>query len=207
MEYLKGGKHMNRLHYQIHEETMYIVPVNNGGYIESRVGETYGGGIDCRLNPNKLIERNCRNHSQNYAARKDLTKTLTGITSKLPVIVDLFGAYIYFCTHSDRVAENNWFNIRHVQSYWNDGGMTRVQFSNNEERIIDISYASFNNQYLNALKLHYKFNQQKEKYQKKEMNMHFQYPTLGRGEVAQINETIYHSYINYINGLQIKDEV
>lgn len=125
MEYLKGGKHMNRLHYQIHEETMYIVPVNNGGYIESRVGETYGGGIDCRLNPNKLIERNCRNHSQNYAARKDLTKTLTGITSKLPVIVDLFGAYIYFCTHSDRVAENNWFNIRHVQSYWNDGGMTR----------------------------------------------------------------------------------
>ena len=98
---------MNRLHYQIHEDTMYIVPVNNGGYIESRIGEIYGGGIDCRLNPNKLIERNCRNHSQNYAARKDLTKTLTGITSKLPVIVDLFGAYIYFCTHSDRIAHSS----------------------------------------------------------------------------------------------------
>ncbi|MHC0552081.1 competence protein ComK [Salinicoccus sp. CNSTN-B1] len=198
---------MKRLHYQIHEETMYIVPVDNDGMIESRIGEAYGEGIECRLNPNKVIERNCRSHSQNYHARKDLSRTLTGISSKVPVIIDLFGSYIYFCTHSDRISENNLFNINHIQSYMNDEGMTRVLFSNNEERIIDISYTSFNNQYLNALKLHYKFNQQKEKYQKKEMSMQFQYPTMGRGEAARVNETIYHSYISYINGLEVKREV
>lgn len=198
---------MKRLHYQIHEETMYIVPVDNDGMIESRIGEAYGEGIECRLNPNKVIEKNCRSHSQNYHARKDLSRTLTGISSKVPIIIDLFGSYIYFCTHSDRISENNWFNINHIQSYMNDEGMTRVLFSNNEERIIDISYTSFNNQYLNALKLHYKFNQQKEKYQKKEMNMQFQYPTMGRGEAARVNETIYHSYISYINGLEVKREV
>ena len=125
---------MNRLQYQIHEETMYIVSVNNNGSIESRVGETYGDSLGCRLNPNKVIERNCRNHSQNYIARKDLTKSLTNITSKIPVIVDLFGAYIYFCTNSDRVQENNWFNIKHVQAYWDNNGMTRIQFSNRQPR-------------------------------------------------------------------------
>lgn len=198
---------MNRLQYQIHEETMYIVSVNNNGNVESRIGETYGDSLECRITPNKIIERNCRNHSQNYSARKDLSKTLTNITSKIPVIVDLFGVYIYFCTHSDRVHENNWFNIKHIQAYWDNKGMTRIQFSNNEELEVDISYSSFNNQYLNALKLHYRFNQQKEKYQRKEMGMNYQYPSMERRESVQINETIYHSYINYINGLQERGRV
>ena len=198
---------MNRLQYQIHEETMYITAFNNKSSIESTIGETYGDSLECRLTPNKIIERNCRNHSQNYASRKDLTKTLTNISSKIPVIIDLFGSYIYFCTHSDRVPENNWFNIKHIQSYWDDKGNTRVQFSNNEELEIDISYASFNNQYLNALKLHYRFNQQKERYQKKEMAMQFQYPAMANHEAAHVNETIYHSYINYINGMQSRNRV
>src|SRR5699024_6116620 len=98
---------MNRLQYQIHEETMYIVSVNNNGNTYSRIEESCGDSLVCWVNPNKVVKRNCRNQSQNYIARKGLTKSLTKSTSKMTVMVELFGSYIYFCTHSDGVHEIN----------------------------------------------------------------------------------------------------
>lgn len=191
---------MSRQHYIINDETMYIVAKFNGRYIESQVGELYGEPIECNAMPNKIIEQNCRYHFQTYTSRKELTRSLSGIRSKHPIILDLFGAYVYFCTHSDRVSENNWFNLKYIQSYYEYNGNTKIKFENNEEMEIDISYSSFNNQYLNAVKLHYKFGLAKEKNYRKNEEARMPYEH-GHQELQYINEAARDSYMNYIRGI------
>lgn len=189
-------------YYHIHDETMYMLSVENKGLTETRIGELYGSeSAACISSPNKIMERNCKQYSQSYPARKELTKKLTGLSAKVPVIIDLFGSIIFFCTHSDRVNENNWFNIKHIHSYRNYNGNTRVRFNNNEEIEVDISFTSFNNQYLNALKLHYKFNLEKEKYEYNEMakykNSSAGYHMDGAGD--KVSDVSYKAYLQYIS--------
>ncbi len=187
--------------YHIHDETMYMLSVENKGLTETRIGELFGSeSAVCLLSPNKILERNCKQYSQSYPARKELTKKLTGLSAKLPVIIDLFGSIIFFCTHSDRVNENSWFNIKYIHSYRNYNGNTRVRFNNNEEIEVDISFTSFNNQYLNALKLHYKFNLEKEKYEYNEIakykNNSAGYYMEGAGD--KVSDVSYKAYLQYM---------
>lgn len=192
---------MKRQHYLINDDTMYLLPVDDGGLTESRIGMIYGESIRCIDSPNKVIDRNCRHHLYSYQARKEFTKALTGMGSKLPIIIDYSGSLIFFCTHSDRVANNNWFNIRHIHSYWNSGGKTRIRFENNEEIEVDISFSSFNNQYLNALKLHYRFSLVLERAQNNNTATSYQYPKLdadyinkNRNIAAEPPNRIYMNY-------------
>ena len=145
---------MTRQHYTINDNTMYVVAKEDGRYVESTICELYGDPIKCLRSPNKVIEYNCKLHSQSYSARKELSRSLTEIRSKHPIIIDLFASYIYFCTHSDRVQANSWFNLKYIQNYYPYRGQTLVKFENNEELVVDISYASYNKQYLNAVKFH-----------------------------------------------------
>lgn len=187
--------------YHIHDETMYMLSVGNKGLTETRIGELFGGeSAVCLSSPNKIMERNCKQYSQSYPARKELTRKLTGLSAKLPIIIDLFGSIIFFCTHSDRVNENSWFNIKHIHSYRDYNGNTRVRFNNNEEIEVDISFTSFNNQYLNALKLHYKFNLEKEKYEFSEMAKYKNNSAGYYRDTAgdRISDVSYKAYLQYI---------
>ena len=198
------GGHMTRQQYIMNDETMYIVAKPNGRYVESSIAELYGDPILCLKSPNKIIEYNCKYHSQNYVSRKDLTKGLTDIRAKHPIIVDLFASYIYFCTHSDRVMENSWFNLKYIKRYYEYRGMTKVIFENNEELKVNISYSSFNNQYLNAVRLYYKFTLEKEKYYKKSHNQtitYEQFQTDESHEVNYINEAARAAYKKYMRGI------
>lgn len=195
-----GRESMSRQHYIINDETMYIVAKSLGRYTESLIGELYGEPIECLSIPNKVLEHNCKYHFQTYASRKDLTRSLSGIRSKHPIILDLFGSYIYFCTHSDRVNENSWFNLRYIDSYYDYNGNTKIKFENNEEMEIDISYSSFNNQYLNAVKLHYKFNLAKEKTYRKDEASKFSYEQQHQ-EMQYINEAARETYLKYMRGI------
>lgn len=194
---------MTRQQYVITDETMYIVARRNGYLIESTVGELYGDSIECLDIPNKIVEQNCKYHSQSYASRKDLTRNLSNVKSKQPVIIDLFGSYIYFCTHSDRLTENSWFNLKYIKSYFQYNGVTKIKFENNEEMVIEISYSSFNNQYLNAIKLYYKFNLQREKHYRKTDTPQYSYGnnSNAQNDLEFINEVARSSYMNYIRGI------
>ncbi|MFD2828907.1 competence protein ComK [Corticicoccus populi] len=200
---------MKKQHYLINEETMYLMSKDNMGLVESKIGELYGDGEICICSPNKIIATNCKHHSQSYSARKELTKLLTNTNSKLPIIIDLFGQHIFFCTHSDRIIDNNWFNIKHVVSYKTFDGNTRITFSNNEVIDIPISFNSFNNQYLNALKLHYRFSLQKEKAHQKEMSKIYHYSKLNnynREKGSMIAESIDLLHMNYLEEINRKIE-
>src|SRR5699024_8465724 len=106
--------------------------------------------------------------------------------------------------------ENNWFNIKHIHSYRNYNGNTRVRFNNNEEIEVDISFTSFNNQYLNALKLHYKFNLEKEKFEYSEIAKYKNSTSSGdyMTDITRMseksNDVFYKTYLKYISGGKIK---
>ena len=46
-------------------------------------------------------------------------ESLTDIRAKHPIIVDLFASLYLFCTHSDRVMENSWFNLKYIRDTMN----------------------------------------------------------------------------------------
>lgn len=202
---------MKKQNYLINEDTMYLMSIDNKGLIESKVGEVYGNGFNCTISPNKIIESNCRHYSQSYKARKELSKLLTRNNSKLPVIVDLFGSHIFFCTHSDRIIENCWFNIKHIDSYWTEDGRTRVRFDNNEEIEHSISFNSFNNQYLNALKLHYRFTLQKERAHQKELTSIYNYSMFNKSrfnkEIELVGEGMSPLYMSQFLEMNGGDEL
>ena len=162
---------MNMFNYKITNDTMYVQCIEERGYYYSKIFETTGEPIIVPHTPNKLISDNCKLHSQTYIARKEFSKLLTGVSSKLPIILDIFGTHTFFCSHSDRVSYNEWFNLRHIKTYGSHKGMTRVTFSNNEVITIDISQRSFNNQYMNALRLNYLFTLEMNKYKKKKSDV------------------------------------
>lgn len=164
------GVYMDILNYKIDVETMYIKCIEERGYYSSKIFELHGEPIVITHSPNKLINSNCKLYSQSYISRKEMTKLLTGIISKPPIIIDLFGNHTFFSTHSDRVTYNEWFSLRHIKSYEAYRGMTRVTLTNNEQVVIDISKRSFNNQYLNALKLNYMFTIEMNEYNNKKMS-------------------------------------
>lgn len=161
---------MDILNYKIDAQTMYIKCIEARGYYSSKIYELHGEPIVISHSPNKLINTNCKLYSQSYISRKEMTRLLTGIISKPPIIIDLFGRHTFFSTHSDRVTYNEWFSLRHIKSYDAFKGMTRVTFANNEQVIIDISHRSFNNQYLNALKLNYMFTLEMNEYNNKKLS-------------------------------------
>lgn len=155
------------LNYKIDHQTIYVKCLERRGFYSSKVLKVNGDTVDVPNSPNKLISDNCKLYSQSYVSRKELTKLLTGVSSKTPIILDFFGTHTFFCTHSDRVAHNEWFNLRHIKTYEPHKGMTRVTFSNNEIVMVDISHRSFNNQYLNALRLNYMFTLEMNEYNTK----------------------------------------
>ncbi|MCK1976020.1 competence protein ComK [Jeotgalicoccus huakuii] len=195
---------MTRQHYTINDNTMYVVAKEDGRYVESTICELYGDPIKCLRSPNKVIEYNCKLHSQSYSARKELSRSLTEIRSKHPIIIDLFASYIYFCTHSDRVQSNSWFNLKYIQNYYPYRGQTLVKFENNEELVVDISYASYNKQYLNAVKLYYKFNLEKEKYYKKNQKRDaslYRHQSKEEDDMLYINEAAKATYIKLMRSI------
>lgn len=202
---------MLKQHYLINDETMYLIAKDNKGLIESRIGELYSESSTYKDSPNKIISINCKHHSQSYTSRKELTKVLTSTNSKLPIIIDLFGLHIFFCTHSDRIIDNNWFNIKHIHSYYGFEGKTRISFSNNEELDINISLNSFNNQYLNALKLHYRFSLQKEKAQRSEISNPYNYSRMNLNNVSRqerVGENNIDSlYLNYLASMNDRGRI
>lgn len=191
---------MERISYIISDDTMFIEANDSQGIITSRIYETEGKVIDCALYPNKVIERNCKFHAQSYSSRKDLTKQLTNVNSKTPIIVDLFGSYLFFCTHSDRVYHNSWINLQHVSTYQGSNGSTRVLFHNNEEITIDISMHSFNKQYLNALKLHYAFTLQVREFNKRTYSATSD-SNIPNAKFHDPNGEKYVSYLNYLQNI------
>ena len=107
------------------------------------------------MNPMKIIERSCEFFGSSYLGRHIGTKVLTGIRYKSPIIIEESNNIIYFPTTSPRLLECIWISLNHIDKYIKKEDKSLIYFINGEKLIINISYESFNNQYLRATKLEY----------------------------------------------------
>lgn len=149
-------------YYTINKNTMYIISDSYFNTKTSIAKEVTGEEYEINKSVNKLMEENCLSFSSNYLHRKAMTKDMTNIISKPPIMIDFFGSYIYFPLFSDRNAYNLWFNIRHIKDYEKEGSSTKVYFYNGEEFLVEVSYYQFDRQYSNAMKLFYKMSLKRE---------------------------------------------
>lgn len=101
----------------------------------------------------KIIENSCEYFGSSYLGRHKGTENLTGINYKSPIIIEETKNIIFFPTISPREKDCSWLSLFYIKNYYNIERKTKVLFDNNENYIFDISYGSFDNQYLRATKL------------------------------------------------------
>ena len=135
--------------YEINSKTIALIPIEEN---TSKVIEEDNSFI-VKMKTMEIIKRSCEYFGSTYLGRHIGTKKLTGISYKSPIIIEESKNIIYFPTSSPRQNECIWISLRHILNYKENNGKSIVFFENGENIEIDVSYNSFDNQYLRATKL------------------------------------------------------
>ena len=135
--------------YKINDLTIALIPINENC---TRIIERDNTFI-VKMNTLNIIKKSCEYFGSSYFGRQKGTKSLTGITHKSPIIIEESKNMIYFPTTSPRLKECIWLSLQHIRDYKKDNGKSIVIFENGQIINLDISYFSFDNQYLRATKL------------------------------------------------------
>ena len=135
--------------YIINSNTVAIIPLKN------KITHVIEKDDSFIINENsmKIIENSCEYFGSSYNGRHIGTKNLTGINYKSPIIIEETKNIIFFPTTSPRQSDCSWISLNYINNYVNKDGKIEVFFENGEKYIFDISYGSFDNQYLRATKL------------------------------------------------------
>ena len=135
--------------YEVNCNTLALIPISED---ETRVIE-----MDDIFNINKpvmnIIKESCEYFGCSYLGRHEGTKKLIGVSHKSPIIIEETNNLIYFPTTSPRLSNCIWIALNNIKNYVNINGKTEILFQNNKKIRVDISYGSFDNQYLRATKL------------------------------------------------------
>lgn len=135
--------------YIINSNTVALIPIKNK---ITRILEENSSFL-VNENSMKIIENSCGYFGSSYLGRHKGTKNLTGINYKSPIIIEETKNIIFFPTTSPRDNNCCWISLNHINKYINKNGKIEVIFENGEKYNFDISYGSFDNQYLRATKL------------------------------------------------------
>lgn len=135
--------------YEINKNTVAILPL---GEEKSKIIELDNTFI-VNMNSMKIIERSCKYFGSTYLGRHEGTKMLTGITHKTPIIIEESRNMIYFPTTSPRLSKCAWFALKHIANYVNYNGKSLITFENGKKMELNLSFGSFDNQFLHATKL------------------------------------------------------
>ena len=88
-----------------------------------------------------------------YEGRKNGSRYLLSLTSKLPIILNEKKNLVLFPISSDRSKNNIWFLYNNILSYKKVKNYVEVTFKNKEKMIFLISYYIFRNQMLKCSQL------------------------------------------------------
>ncbi|GER65772.1 competence transcription factor [Weizmannia acidilactici] len=139
--------------YEICPYTMAIIPYSDGSEAGSKVLEV-NQEIYVQDSPLEIVKISCENFGSNFEGRKNSTKRLINVRHKPPIIIDPHTSTILFPTKSPTKPDCIWLVSRHIKDHYpEEGGKTKIIFSNNQTFILPISHGSFLNQYHNAASL------------------------------------------------------
>jgi len=135
--------------YEVNSSTLALIPLNN---FETKVIEM-DNTFNIKKSVFEIIKESCEYFGSTYLGRHEGTKKLIGISHKAPIIIEESKSIIYFPTTSPRLEKCIWFSLNNIKKYYNINGKTEILFNNNKSIKINISYGSFDNQFLRATKL------------------------------------------------------
>lgn len=137
--------------YEINSATLAIIPIDNE---TSRIYENEEQYI-VKKSANSIIKENCEFYGSSYEGRCIGTKSLTGIKTKFPIIIEESRNMIFFPTSSSRTQQSSWIALNKIKSFNQKSSKTKqfvsqIHFENDEKVDLNISYYSLENQICRA---------------------------------------------------------
>ena len=136
--------------YEINKNTLALIPINKE---KTKIIEKEKSYI-IDSNIMKIINNSCTSFGSSYKGRFDSTKKLIGVSYKAPIIIEESNGIIYFPTTSPKQDNCCWLSLNHIKNYYKENNYIYIVFDTEFSMKLELSLNSFNNQYLNALKLY-----------------------------------------------------
>lgn len=144
--------------YEISSATLAIVPL---GEEVSKVYEEEDEYI-IQKSANSIIKDNCEFYGSSYEGRCIGTKTLTGIKTKFPIIIEESRNIIFFPTSSTRTKQSTWIALNKIKDISKkEHQNSEILFKNQDTLDLDISVNSLENQIVRATMLKSKLYERK----------------------------------------------
>ena len=143
--------------YEIGSQTLAIVP------LDEDVSRVYEEETEYIINKssNSIIKENCEFYGSSYEGRCIGTKSLTGIKTKYPIIIEESRNIIFFPTSSTRTKQSTWIALNKIKDIKRKNYKSQIQFKNEEKLDLDISVYSLENQIVRATMLKSKLYERK----------------------------------------------
>ncbi len=136
--------------YEISSATLAIVPL---GEEVSKVYEEEDEYI-IQKSANSIIKDNCEFYGSSYEGRCIGTKSLTGIKTKFPIIIEESRNIIFFPTSSTRTKQSTWIALNKIKEISKkEHQNSEILFKNQDTLDLDISVNSLENQIVRATML------------------------------------------------------
>ena len=104
--------------------------------------------------PNKIIKYSCEYFGSSYDGRVRGTNKLTGITHKVPIIIEESNEIIFFPTTSSRLNECSWIRNKYIKNYKKlPDNKVELELIDNNKICLNCSYETINNQILRSSRL------------------------------------------------------
>ena len=143
--------------YEINSSTLAIVPM---GENISKVYEEEDEYI-VQKSTNSIIKDSCEFYGSSYEGRCVGTKSLTGIKTKYPIIIEESRNIIFFPTSSTRTKQSTWIALNKIKNYNKKSYYSQILFKNEEKIDLNISFYSLENQIVRATMLKSKLYERK----------------------------------------------
>lgn len=97
--------------------------------------------------PSKIIDAACMFFGSSLKGRQDGTRSISGLTHKVPVSIDPASGMYFFPTYSPISPKCSWINHSHIDVVEREAnGKSKVIFKNGKTIILDVSHGSLTNQ-------------------------------------------------------------
>ena len=143
--------------YEINEETLALMAQEDGSTIVHEYEKDFV--IDNKAT--SIMEDSCEYFGSTLDGRQKGTTNLTGITHKVPIIVEESRNIIFFPTSSPRVGNCCWISLNNIAKYYHENKKTIIVFKDGSKIKLDISFGIIDNQILRATRLESVLNDRK----------------------------------------------
>lgn len=136
--------------YEINGNTIALIYDSNN----TIVYEKSNNFILHNIVPNKIIKYSCEYFGSSYEGRVKGTNNLTGLTHKVPIIIEESNEIIFFPTISSRLNECSWIRNKYIKNYKKiPENKVEIEFINDKKIHLSCSYETINNQILRSSRL------------------------------------------------------